>query len=140
MNKAVITANPQVKILMPGSGLSSPTVNSLPPLPDFIPFATGTASATSNCPSGDPKAPCKTMDNVRAFNEREEQEEIARRASLLPPIEDSNAFLGRPIAKPPVLIEGLLKQKRIMVLGASSKIGKTWTLINLSISIASGQP
>jgi RecA-family ATPase len=38
------------------------------------------------------------------------------------------------------LIDGLLKQKRIMVLGASSKIGKTWTLINLAISIASGQP
>jgi RecA-family ATPase len=39
-----------------------------------------------------------------------------------------------------VLIEGLLKQKRIMVLGAASKIGKTWTLVNLAISIASGQP
>lgn len=39
--------------------------------------------------------------------------EVRKRAALLPPIEDSNAFLGRPIAKPPVLIEGLLKQKRI---------------------------
>jgi hypothetical protein len=84
--------------------------------------------------------PCKTMADVRAFNEKEEQQDIARRAALLPPIEDSNAFLGRPIAKPPVLIDGLLKQKRIMVLGASSKIGKTWTLINLGVSIASGQP
>jgi RecA-family ATPase len=80
------------------------------------------------------------MADVEEYNKREEQEIIVKRAALLPPIEDSNEFLGRPIAKPPVLIEGLLKQKRIMVLGASSKIGKTWTLINLGISVASGAP
>jgi hypothetical protein len=91
----------------------------LPPLPDKLP--------------GPDEQP---MDPVDIHN----LIELRKKAAKLPPIEDSNDFLGRPIAKPPVLIEGLLKQKRIMVLGASCKIGKTWTLTNLAISVASGQP
>jgi hypothetical protein len=117
--------------------MKNPEIINLPPLPDELPLATTTTTSTGKSEND---GYCKTMEDVRAFDEREKQEEIARRASLLPPIEDSNEFLNRPITKPPVLIHGLLKQKRVMVLGASSKIGKTWTLINLAISIASGQP
>ena len=65
--------------------------------------------------------------------------ELRRKAAKLPAIEDSNAFLGRPIEKPPVLIDGFLKKKRVMMISASSKMGKTWTLINLAVSVASGQ-
>jgi RecA-family ATPase len=112
----------------------SQIADTLPPLPPFLPNATITSSTTDN------ESPCKTLEDLEEFNKGDDEEVIVKRAALLPPIEDSNAFLGRPIAKPPVLIEGLLKQKRIMVLGAGSKSGKTWTLINLAISIASGQP
>jgi len=128
-----LTVTPAARSVTPSRTVTN---GNLPPLPDQLP----TSTKTTIVPSGDEGWPCKTMADVEEFNRREEQEAIAKRAALLPPIEDSNAFLGRPIAKPPVLIDGLLKQKRIMVLGASSKIGKTWTLINLAISIASGQP
>ena len=108
----------EVSEIMKKAGKSVPPID-LPPLPDKLPG-----------PGDEPQDPVDIHNLI----------ELRKKAAKLPPIEDSNAFLGRPIAKPPVLIEGLLKQKRIMVLGAGSKIGKTWTLVNLAISIASGQP
>jgi hypothetical protein len=108
----------EVSEIMRKAGKSVPP-NDLPPLPDKLPG-----------PGDEPQDPVDIQHLI----------ELRKKAAKLPPIEDSNAFLGRPIAKPPVLIEGLLKQKRIMVLGAASKIGKTWTLVNLAISVASGQP
>jgi len=108
----------EVSEIMRKAGKSVPR-DDLPPLPDKLP--------------GPDQQPMDPVDIENLI-------ELRKKAAKLPPIEDSNAFLGRPIAKPPVLIEGLLKQKRIMVLGAASKIGKTCTLVNLAISIASGQP
>lgn len=128
--KVIVTA----PLPIPSSNiLQLPPLPPLPPLPD-------SPDATPPNSTGGGDGFCHNMADVEEYNKREEQEIIVKRAALLPPIEDSNEFLGRPIAKPPVLIEGLLKQKRIMVLGASSKIGKTWTLINLGISVASGAP
>ena len=108
----------EVSEIMRKAGKSIPP-DDLPPLPDKLPGPHE-----------------QHMDPVDIHN----LIELRKKAAKLPPIEDSNTFLGRPIAKPPVLIEGLLKQKRIMVLGAASKIGKTWTFVNLVISIATGQP
>jgi hypothetical protein len=108
----------EVSEILKKAGKSIPSCD-LPPLPDRLPG-----------PGDKPQDPVDILNLI----------EVRKRAAKLPPIKDSNDFLGRPIAKPPVLIGGLLKQKRIMVLGAASKIGKTWTLVNLDVSIASGQP
>lgn len=105
------------------------TVDVLPPLPEGATTTSSTASLASD-----------RSVSVDTFGPGQSAMAVAMKADQLPPIEDSNAFLGRPIDKARVLVAGLLKQKRVMVLGASSKVGKTWTLINLGLSIASGQP
>lgn len=46
----------------------------------------------------------------------------------------------RIMQKYPVLIDGLLHRGTKMVLGGGSKSYKTWTLLNLAASVASGQP
>jgi hypothetical protein len=53
---------------------------------------------------------------------------------------DGHEFLKKTIEKKPVLIEGLLKQGSKMVLGGGSKSFKTWTLLNLGLSVAYGKP
>lgn len=55
-------------------------------------------------------------------------------------IQDGATFSRKEIEKAPVLIEGLLKQGSKMVLGGGSKSFKTWTLLNLGLSVAYGKP
>src|ERR1039457_7243150 len=90
----VATIRAEVSEIMRKAGKSVPP-SDLPPLPDKLPG-----------PGDEPQDPVDIHNLI----------EVRKKAAKLPPIEDSNAFLGRPIAKPPVLIEGLLNQKRIMVL------------------------
>jgi hypothetical protein len=90
-----LTVTPAARSVTPSRTYTN---GDLPPLPDHLP----TSTTTTIVPSGDDDWPCKTRADVEEFNRREEQEAIAKRAALLPPIEDSNAFLGRPIPKPPV--------------------------------------
>ena len=59
---------------------------------------------------------------------------------LLPPIRSLGYFLENPPETPPELITGILHQGSKMVLGGSSKSFKTWTLIDLAISVAAGMP
>lgn len=54
-------------------------------------------------------------------------------------IQDGAEFSRKEIKKAPVLIDGLLKQGSKMVLGGSSKSFKTWTLLNLGLSVAYGK-
>jgi len=59
-------------------------------------------------------------------------------AGGLPPIKRLSELMGsRPIA-PPELISGILHQGSKMVLGGGSKSYKTWALIDLGLSVASG--
>ncbi|MGZ4963363.1 MAG: AAA family ATPase [Limisphaerales bacterium] len=60
--------------------------------------------------------------------------------NALPDINDMAAFLKREIPEPPQLIYGLLHQGSKMVLGGGSKTYKTWTLTDLAISVACGEP
>ena len=53
---------------------------------------------------------------------------------------DGHEFLKKTIEKKPVLIEVLLKQGSKMVLGGGSKSFKTWTLLNLGLSVTYGKP
>ena len=58
----------------------------------------------------------------------------------LPPIVDAAEFLAHPIIPPPELVWGILHQGSKMVLGGGSKTFKTWTLLDLAVSVAAGEP
>ena len=58
----------------------------------------------------------------------------------LPPIIDAADFLAQPIIPPRELVWGILHQGSKMVLGGGSKTFKTWTLLDLAVSVAAGEP
>jgi hypothetical protein len=58
----------------------------------------------------------------------------------LPPIVDAADFLAVNIPSPRELVYGLLHQGSKMVLGGGSKTFKTWTLTDLALAIAFGEP
>lgn len=61
-------------------------------------------------------------------------------AATLPPIVDAAEFLAEKIILPRELISGLLHQGSKMVLGGGSKTFKTWTLLDLALAVATGEP
>jgi RecA-family ATPase len=66
------------------------------------------------------------------------EEQLSSRT--LPPIRSAKELLSNPPPKPPEIIEGLLHQGCKMVLGGASKSNKTWVLVDLAISVATGKP
>ena len=58
----------------------------------------------------------------------------------LPPILDASVFLAEKIILPRELIYGVLHQGSKMVLGGGSKTFKTWTLLDLAVAVATGEP
>lgn len=57
-----------------------------------------------------------------------------------PDILTQEEFYNEDITKPPPIIEGFLDRQMSMVLGGSSKTYKSWTLLDMAISVANGQP
>jgi hypothetical protein len=58
----------------------------------------------------------------------------------LPEIEFLREFAANLPSPPPHIIEGTLFQGDKMILGGTSKSNKSWSLLDLAISVASGQP
>ena len=58
----------------------------------------------------------------------------------LPPIVDAAWWLTEPIDLPTELVYGLFHRGGKMVLGGGSKTFKTWTLLDLAVSVAAGEP
>ena len=58
----------------------------------------------------------------------------------LPEIVTLREFAASPPVPPPQIIEGILHQGCKMVLGGTSKSNKSWCLLDLALSVASGQP
>jgi len=56
----------------------------------------------------------------------------------LPDLIDAANFLAKPIAPPPELVAGILQLGSKLVLGGGSKSYKTWVLLDLAISVATG--
>ncbi len=56
----------------------------------------------------------------------------------LPKLVDAADFIAEPIDPPAELIEGILHKGSKLVLGGSSKTFKTWCLLDLAISVATG--
>jgi AAA domain len=67
------------------------------------------------------------------------QAERNRLLTLPDPI-DGFELLGTELPFPPELVCGILHQGSKMVIGGGSKTFKTWTLIDLAISVATGTP
>jgi RecA-family ATPase len=66
--------------------------------------------------------------------------EAAHSNSDLPPILPGDSFMGDLEAEPPQLVEGVLHQGAKMVLGGPSKARKSWSLIDLMLSVSTGFP
>jgi DNA-binding transcriptional ArsR family regulator len=57
----------------------------------------------------------------------------------LPEIMSFREFAQMQLPPPPIVIEGMLHQGCKMILGGTSKSNKSWCLLDLAISVASGQ-
>ncbi len=66
--------------------------------------------------------------------------ELGAVAPPLPDICFFEDFAANPPVVPPQVIEGVLHQGCKMVLGGTSKSNKSWCLLDLALSVASGQP
>jgi len=60
--------------------------------------------------------------------------------SPLPPPVSAKAFLALPRPQPPLLVDGILHQGCRMLLAGPSKTNKTWALLDMALSVASGEP
>jgi len=58
----------------------------------------------------------------------------------LPEIVTLREFVASTPVAPPQIIEGILHQGCKMILGGTSKSNKSWCLLDLALSVASGQP
>jgi hypothetical protein len=58
----------------------------------------------------------------------------------LPPIQDAAKFTASKLKAPPELVGGVLHQGCKLALGGGSKTFKTWTLLDLALSVSHGQP
>jgi hypothetical protein len=61
-------------------------------------------------------------------------------AQPLPEIVRLGDFAASPPQAPPQIIDGILHQGCKMILGGTSKSNKSWCLLDLAMSVASGQP
>lgn len=60
--------------------------------------------------------------------------------NTLPPIVDSAAFVALTLPLPDELVSGILHRGSKLVLGGGSKTFKTWTLVDLALSVAYAKP
>jgi hypothetical protein len=58
----------------------------------------------------------------------------------LPAMVDAASFIAEPLPEPSELIAGILHKGCKLVLGGSSKSFKTWTLLDLALSVSHGSP
>jgi len=69
---------------------------------------------------------------------RNKLNEIFATADKLPAIEDAAALISKPIVLPADIIEGLIHAGGKVAIGGASKSFKTWLLIDLAVSVATG--
>ena len=69
-----------------------------------------------------------------------DHEGVQTQSDDLPPILDAASWIAEPLELPTELVYGLLHRGSKLVLGGGSKTFKTWTLLDLAISVAAGEP
>jgi AAA domain/CHC2 zinc finger len=77
-----------------------------------------------------------TVDDLIAAMVKAER--LQREPNSLPPIQDAADMIASPIILPDDVIEGVLHRGAKMVFGGASKSYKTWTLLDLSVSVSTG--
>ena len=77
----------------------------------------------------------ETVEEIRSEREHGQNAE-----SRFPPIVAWDHFWADEIPEPPVLIDDVLHQGNKLAIGGGSKGFKTWTLIDLAFSVATGSP
>lgn len=65
---------------------------------------------------------------------------FSKTSSKLPPILSWGEFVGEEMERPPELVSGVLHRGAKMMLAGGSKSFKTWVLIDLALSVATGTP
>ena len=85
-------------------------------------------------PQAEPVADSNISDAVSAYL----GEDTEQPQDDLPNLIDAVDFLANPIDSPAEIVEGILHQGSKLVLGGSSKSFKTWNLLDLAISVATG--
>jgi RecA-family ATPase len=69
-----------------------------------------------------------------------EEWERAHSPDGLPKIVSAAEFMATPRSEPPQIVAGVLHQGCKMIIGGASKARKSWTLIDLAVSVGSGTP
>ena len=80
---------------------------------------------------------------IKAFSPTEQIDPAVDLGALPPPLPEIcffEDFAANPPKAPPQIIEGILHQGCKMILGGTSKSNKSWCLLDLALSVASGQP
>ncbi len=80
---------------------------------------------------------------IKTFSTTEQVEPAVDLGAIAPPLPDIvslGQFCAVAVPPPPQIIEGILHQGCKMILGGTSKSNKSWCLLDLAISVASGQP
>ena len=81
----------------------------------------------------------RLFEEVRS-NAKEREGEEESPAAQLPAIEDSTEFLEAELPLPTEIVKGVLHRGLKLEIGGSSKTYKTWSAIDLAVSIATGAP
>ncbi len=80
---------------------------------------------------------------IKVFSPSEQVDPAVDLGVVLPPLPDiltMDDLVDLQPAAPPIIIDGLLHQGCKMILGGTSKSNKSWSLLGLAASVASGQP
>lgn len=79
---------------------------------------------------------------IKEFSPTEQIDPAVDLGAVAPPLPEicfMEEFVVNPPVAPPQLIEGVLHQGCKMILGGTSKSNKSWCLLDLALSVASGQ-
>ena len=85
---------------------------------------------------GETYSPASRTGSAREYLPSEA--EAAQPADALPDLIDAADFLATPIEPPAELVAGILHKGSKLAFGGSSKSFKTWSLLDLAISVATG--
>jgi hypothetical protein len=96
------------------------------------------AAGKEMCPPPLPDTLPGTTIKALSKDELDALVELRKKAAELPAIEDVNDFMAEPLEKPKMLVDGILHQGSKLSLGGGSKSFKTWMLLDLALSVATG--
>jgi DNA-binding transcriptional ArsR family regulator len=80
---------------------------------------------------------------IKTFSPSEQVDPAVDLGALPPPLPEIltlEQLAAAAVPPPPLIIEGILHQGCKMIVGGTSKSNKSWCLLDLALSVASGQP